>query len=1692
MENLTKKITFVITLFKLTLFMNVSAQTIQQQYWFTGPYKFNMGTTGNPNISKMNMIQNNAPYLDNVVNGVYDDANGTPLFYISQNNIFDKNNISLLGSLNQINISSPYSLGNEITIVPFINNNYDECNENLRKWYVFFTQDDIGSGGIGTIVTSVYCYIVTHDPTTGQLSATILTNLNQPYKIASSASANASYRTGLAASQVFNGKRRLYFLTHDKISMIEIGIPSSGNIQGLSAPVTAYTPPSGQNIKLVANELELSHDGSKLAWSYSVEDNLNNFLWHLPSFSIINLDVNTGLSTTTSYPINTIPNLYSYSNNPDGGYLEFDQSGNRVFLTTGSTSSNNGVFCYNISTNTYNIISNTAGLGSSQIELAPNGYMYVGCTQCTAYQIVAISTSSSPQVNNNYSLGGGLYLAMNIKSYSYNNMTFNVALLPDQIDGENYSLITPGIKTNILSFNNPNYNPLQPTYITKSLNHASLKFSETGKIIVGEGVELTIQNCSLMAASCADFWEGIELSSNAKLVVINSFITDAKKGVNSIHNNNYVKISGSTFSKNEKHVVLSNTQDFEINTSNFNANVFLKNTTTYPKSGIELNSNLLSISKPNQHKIVGCNFTGNFSEAGIKIIKAIAKIDNCNFTQITSVSAINADMQNDKAKIIVQNCSFNNIKNAVICKNKTELDFANNPLINNCSDNAIDVRSNDNTTLNITWNKFTNISKSAVYLFNNQNVAVINITDNLGFENCDDHAVVVKECNTSEVTISRNSFRDNIKSAIYLNKNLDATLNLLNNQPISNSGFHAIDVSECNGSTINLSSNIISNNSNSVSAIYIHNNNQSVNNNTSISVSNGNIGGCGDEHAVKITNNPASSISISGVVIGNNQKTGLYLANNFNSNINVTSSNISNNNWAGIDIIGCSNSIISINSNTNLSDNPMGAIYMYLNHNAEINIANNGNITNNGFSTNVGAINRGAIFASFNNNATININSGNMFAGNKGAITLINNRGALTNLYISDNTFNNNTENHTVRVTNCKDANIKIEANNFTDNRLSSVFLYNNAGANSKAHINNNTFIAPNRDVTAVPFIPCTAISIEESSPVSLGTTYKQLVVHGNTIGNVNGTLKEQPDYGIKTVNVVAERDPNSPSGEYPRVLNTNFKAILDQNNINIFSTNSGVTQSVTDYNTGIQVNNSIGINAGNNTINVKENRLWRNRAIHSNNTTRSLYFNNFLTAGRGISGMDNAVWNDYKCNTLERCHTGISWGDHTLRNLGEVHGILGVDARDNVYTNNYEYNHELYAWHYLGGDINNLIQRNQTAWQSSPVVLFEGNWGANNVPLPPNNWAINAGAAPNRCPENGIIINPDEPGQMFTPIDSSNENHDFFTDWQQLYHYERQLKNTGGMYNNFISKLIDLEGLIAIGDYNAADSLMDLMQSNNIYENNLLAVYSIAINRNLPELRILTENELQMLTAIAELHPRVGGNGVFSARSLLEFETGQVFVDMEEISRPNGLAVQLDYSYCDGGSLPASFSIKLIDNTNHIYDSIPVNIDDDGLAYIKGKYIAALDPSKTYTFELLPADVHAQVNFQPLDAWMENIQTITLCTENGGPTTMGKRGDIKDDETNNKASVAKKANGVQASLSVYPNPASSLLNILLPEGIYNIVVYDIRGTLITKLDNINHKTDINTQQLSEGLYLLKATNHSSGSTQTQKFVIKR
>lgn len=82
-----------------------------------------------------------------------------------------------------------------------------------------------------------------------------------------------------------------------------------------------------------------------------------------------------------------------------------------------------------------------------------------------------------------------------------------------------------------------------------------------------------------------------------------------------------------------------------------------------------------------------------------------------------------------------------------------------------------------------------------------------------------------------------------------------------------------------------------------------------------------------------------------------------------------------------------------------------------------------------------------------------------------------------------------------------------------------------------------------------------------------------------------------------------------------------------------------------------------------------------------------------------------------------------------------------------------------------------------------------------------------------------------------------------------------------------------------------------------------------------------------------------------------------------------------------------------------------------------------------------------------------------------------------------------------QNSISIYPNPANTILNIDFPGGSINestiIEVYDIQGKLVKSVakDNNDTFTSINISDLKSGFYILKIKSED-GKKITQKFVI--
>jgi len=65
-------------------------------------------------------------------------------------------------------------------------------------------------------------------------------------------------------------------------------------------------------------------------------------------------------------------------------------------------------------------------------------------------------------------------------------------------------------------------------------------------------------------------------------------------------------------------------------------------------------------------------------------------------------------------------------------------------------------------------------------------------------------------------------------------------------------------------------------------------------------------------------------------------------------------------------------------------------------------------------------------------------------------------------------------------------------------------------------------------------------------------------------------------------------------------------------------------------------------------------------------------------------------------------------------------------------------------------------------------------------------------------------------------------------------------------------------------------------------------------------------------------------------------------------------------------------------------------------------------------------------------------------------------------------------------AFSVYPNPFSSSANIMLPEGVYQVNVYDMTGRVVRSYGNCSSRLILERSELSAGQYQLEVTNGNS------------
>lgn len=76
------------------------------------------------------------------------------------------------------------------------------------------------------------------------------------------------------------------------------------------------------------------------------------------------------------------------------------------------------------------------------------------------------------------------------------------------------------------------------------------------------------------------------------------------------------------------------------------------------------------------------------------------------------------------------------------------------------------------------------------------------------------------------------------------------------------------------------------------------------------------------------------------------------------------------------------------------------------------------------------------------------------------------------------------------------------------------------------------------------------------------------------------------------------------------------------------------------------------------------------------------------------------------------------------------------------------------------------------------------------------------------------------------------------------------------------------------------------------------------------------------------------------------------------------------------------------------------------------------------------------------------------------------------------------------AQFNVYPNPFNGTTNIELPAGSFNVKVYNLTGTVVAEMNEVNGSIEWNAEGLNAGVYMVNVSN-DEGYNATQKVVLK-
>jgi hypothetical protein len=539
----------------------------------------------------------------------------------------------------------------------------------------------------------------------------------------------------------------------------------------------------------------------------------------------------------------------------------------------------------------------------------------------------------------------------------------------------------------------------------------------------------------------------------------------------------------------------------------------------------------------------------------------------------------------------------------------------------------------------------------------------------------------------------------------------------------------------------------------------------------------------------------------------------------------------------------------------------------------------------------------------------------------------------------------------------------------------------------------------------------------------------------------------------------------------------------------------------------GILSENSIKLNFIENQINSNITSDWRNIGIKCSEGRDNLVHENTIGAGKGLQVTGNGIFSNYYCNTFNNCINGIQLGFNILRNRANlitphndyrIHahittGINPIFGRPNVFNNTF-------LW---GSDIdvhNNTIPFNQ--WDFTlinskiPIISIT-------YPNPPGLTIKHRVNRYNPCYETFEL----PPLNPFNILDYDSLS-DSILKWKLKYSINRY--NQEGLTAQWVDDaniiaIQKMEDSIQVQSYAGAKAILDNFTPILAIDSAFKTVFSIWINNRLTldtawlgqnvllndtawtdsanytvqsiyidtvsyslHYKPLTDNEVEILTNIAELDATLINPAAYPARAILWGERHLQFSDPAIPFYPNIVGYVL--APCGGGS-DTGVVIKLYDSLG-VFTGIKTETQDSGFFIIEGTKLNTLSLGMKYYISAM-------------------LSNGTVSTDKATYTQLALQSYHMFDCTEplNKRTIKKNTPLKKEAIIIHPNPSSVGFTFSpMPEN-WSISIIDIVGKIILVKQgsgNINIETGV----LPQGIYTATIVNTNTNEKITKKLLV--